>query len=235
MKRVIVLTLTLALILCGCDMGYSRNSAGAQGCPDLLQLVMIAVPHNGPIDLRLDSVEVYETDQYGRRLFRYYVVNVAQTCWIVAQKTENDHIFYYEDLCYILCPGNVDALNTESMQWIKDQNDWNQPLNEGKMVSVVYSDEPNDALTSVPAIRKCVNRYTDAMYSDKYSLIINGLEYWEDCYQLLLISIHVKNKESDYYLAVYDCSEGETISKIKKIEDIDNIRQEVIDFKAEVR
>lgn len=78
------------------------------------------------------QVAVLEEDNYGRIMFSYSAPNVttqkAETVLVMCQKIDDEYVYFYEDICYTSQYDNHDAI-----KMIKEQNDWNQPLDHSKM------------------------------------------------------------------------------------------------------
>jgi hypothetical protein len=97
------------------------------------------------------GIEVIEEDDYGRRLFLYTGVSIASdkkvySDWryivgfFVSQKTEDEKVYYYEDVNYTLYEQSTEAsplelITTEDMNRLKTKNDWNTPVVESKCIT----------------------------------------------------------------------------------------------------
>jgi hypothetical protein len=84
-----------------------------------------------------DTLVVMQTDAYGRILFSYE----TQLTWtsengtfglLIAQKTENDQVYFYPDICFIQTNQIEYIIDTE-IEALKSVNDWGNPLQEEKM------------------------------------------------------------------------------------------------------
>lgn len=84
------------------------------------------------------TIEVLETDSYGRRLFSYSIgvpssYGYDQICVVaVSQKTVLNRVYYYEDACFILADA-FEKLDEEMISALKEKNDWDEPMNHQKM------------------------------------------------------------------------------------------------------
>ena len=233
MKKIAALFLCLSMFFCGCDAGYNRHSAGAQGHNDLLRLVSIAVPHIEYMDLRLDHMDVLETDPYGRVLFCYNFAVTHQKWLVVCQKVETSKIYYYEDYCYLLCSSYEDPVTTDEVDWIKEKNDWGLPLNESKMQSVSYNGEKvYEDILDKSKVERVIEEYAKTLFDSEFIVSINGLEVLETGYQVILTDIYLtEEKLSQYYLILFDYSAEGSIVAVEEIEDMTNIRESIIQFK----
>lgn len=85
--------------------------------------------------------ETLETDDYGRVLFAYYNGFEDYTVGI-RQKNDNEFVYYYDNISFICTEeGARDFLEeidkifpAEQIDKLKSANDWNQPLDEEKMI-----------------------------------------------------------------------------------------------------
>ena len=90
--------------------------------------VCYSVPGMYKSDLRGESVEILERDEYGRSLIscvaENFITGKSEKVFVIFQSHEKSKINYYEDINYIFdddSDANIDDL--------KQKNDWNQPLN----------------------------------------------------------------------------------------------------------
>ncbi|MEG0578176.1 MAG: hypothetical protein RR500_10030, partial [Bacilli bacterium] len=85
------------------------------------------------------TIEILETDQYGRTLFTYRgdasrYDGYADTLYIYAicQQVKDKNVYYYEDYFYILAD-SADSFYSEDINELKKINDWQLPIDESKM------------------------------------------------------------------------------------------------------
>ncbi len=84
------------------------------------------------------SLETIDEDQYGRRLFRYfmYITDLCEYKQVsviaVSQKTESGWVYYYEDINFIMAE-TFEELDEDQIETLKKENDWDQPLDNQKM------------------------------------------------------------------------------------------------------
>ena len=90
-----------------------------------------------------DDLRILEYDDYGRYIFtvEHALVGVKEAVIIVQRDdTKNGKVFYYSGYSTLLVD-DVYHLSDEikaQIEFLKVQNDWNQPLHEDKM-SVLYT------------------------------------------------------------------------------------------------
>ena len=90
--------------------------------------VCYSVPGMYKSDLRGESLEILERDEYGRTLIscvaENFITDKREKVLVVFQKNEKSKIYYYENINYIFnddSDANIDDL--------KQRNDWDKPLN----------------------------------------------------------------------------------------------------------
>ena len=131
MKKIIcfiVLVSLLILVLSSCK---SEDLLKVDS-PHLLQeaCVFYSVPGYYTYDLKGVSVDVIETDDYGRTLlyFEGYncLLNDNASVYVICQKCEDSTVYFYEDINYMW------AENSD-LDKLKEINDWNHELNTSKL------------------------------------------------------------------------------------------------------
>ena len=89
------------------------------------------------------TIEVIETDEYGRTLFLYdefYYGDIGfERAFVIMQKAENGYAYYYQDDCYAPCFETeqdfeklMDQVDPSIIEELKERNDWNREINESK-------------------------------------------------------------------------------------------------------
>ena len=156
-KRIIALILMIfTVIVCSgcsaCTYRYEGNH---------IDLYTVAVHNvfgadgflkNG--DLYDPSIEVIETDEYGRVMFFYHEQqNKFSIALLIMQKSENGFAYYYQDTCCVayytgnIITGEQDYRNLftdDQVQVLKDINDWNRPLDLEKCTKTEFVDQKPD-------------------------------------------------------------------------------------------
>lgn len=128
MKKYILCILLIFIVLfssCGYRMGDTYAMAAT---------TFFAVPSAGVLDLKTvdDMLEKIDRDEYGRVLFLYRgyceLIKEETEILIIYQKYDDDYVYYYEDICYTFAIPSSETINI-----IKERNDWGIPLDESKM------------------------------------------------------------------------------------------------------
>ena len=225
MKRTLVLIILLAYLLSGCDAGYMQNSAGVSEYQSVIGIVRTAVPHIGGLSMRLDYVELLETDAFGRRLYRY---NMGET-WVgmilIEQKEGEGYTYYYEDLCYLMYRrGERDATN-EEIACLKENNDWDKPLDDTKM-SCTPIGNGSDNLVESKAVYTAVSRRMKTKHSGQnLAITVNGLEIDENGKQLIFAEVFfTETGEHKYYLLSYSSIGVEVLRETS----LETLREDII-------
>lgn len=85
-------------------------------------------------DLKGDAIScnIIEEDPEGRVLFEYastsIVTGLRESALVICQHSDDEYVYFYEDICY--CLDDKDQLTIEVL---KEENDWGQPLDYSKM------------------------------------------------------------------------------------------------------
>lgn len=242
LKRMIVILFIISVLLCSCDAGYSRYSAGASEFNDALSVIQMVVPYTGGMDLRLDTINLLETDSYGRNLFYYYLTVSRMGVLLIVQDTQDPLVYYYEDCCYLVREDveGVNSFNVQDKKWLKENNNWNKPLDPKKMSSIDFANTPPDFenIDDYLDVCKVIQSSFELCYPGKgweYAYItLNGLESYKDYGQIILVEIHFPNSNAtEYYLILYNTNCDNTVTAIEPMGGVDNFRESIIAFKEE--
>jgi len=239
MKKTFFLFVLIATLACGCDAGYSRSSAGESGFDNALSVIQMGVPYISGMDLRLDSIKLLETDEYGRTLFYYSMGQSRMGALLIVQKTADPLVYYYEDDCYIVreSANTQDSFDSEDMLLLKERNDWNKPLNDENMRSADYSipaDHENveNAREICEVLRGALTRQYPEKTWESVQIDLNGLEDYENCGQVMLVRVHhANNSEAENYLVLYNAGNENAVIAMKPAGSIDDFRESIILFK----
>lgn len=126
-------------------------------------------------------VEVFDTDIYGRKLYSFNNSRYSfdwegqKKTWmfLICQKITSSYVYYYPGEKFLLNRGDRMMLSSQEIQWFKEANDWNKPINIKKCVSKeigenLYSNDsqkrrqdiiknllPNESSTNISYCRYC--------------------------------------------------------------------------------
>lgn len=130
---VVVLCIVLAIIRI--FFNWNRNQTHLK---EMIVLAEETIP-----ELECDlycQLRVIEKDKYGRYLFIVDHVDPLKRGYIIVQKTVDETgILYYYSKDSTLLVGNISNWANEKKQQLnkfKELNDWNQPLQDNKMVPI---------------------------------------------------------------------------------------------------
>lgn len=139
-KRCSVFALIIFFILglCSCEPPDYSQSDGH----DMFTVAAYSVVGTDEMGVK---IELMQTDDYGRKLFKagfsgcwFYDLNVASFSYVwgvfVLQKSEDEKVFYYEDICFEVGLSE-DDFTDEQLEKLKQDNDWGRELDESKMSS----------------------------------------------------------------------------------------------------
>ena len=172
-KQTISIFLSLALlILSGCDDQLSYRGAYT----DLNCIVTNSILGYYSIDY--NTIVVMEEDAYGRKMFINWGQSVAALdkfdadkptyifCILISQKTEDGFVYYYPDYNFTIYkvenPKRFNPSKEElyqyarnigvedDVEWLKEQNDWEKPIDESKCVSIKVSRRSREYTSRTP-------------------------------------------------------------------------------------
>lgn len=141
----ILALLTSTLLFAGCTYsGYKGDN------PELCSVAWANIPtlhgyaFNGEVSFDAE-IEILETDNYGRILFRYSedANGYGQyDCYIlIMQRADDKNAYYYPDDCYTFLSLEYEDLwndldlNGSEITALKERNDWDKPLDASKCES----------------------------------------------------------------------------------------------------
>ena len=91
-----------------------------------------------------DDIHIEDFDDYGRYLFSVDAWPYANVVYIIVQKNSGDNfVCYYEESCVAFLDNIKIRLTEEEktqLEQLKEQNDWNRPLQEEKMTKVAIKE-----------------------------------------------------------------------------------------------
>ena len=238
MRKVIVILIVLSVLLCGCDAGYNRSSAGASGFDQAICVIQNAVPYTGGIDLRLDSISLLETDEYGRSLFFYRMTLSQIGILLIVHDITEQTASYYEDRCYMLCRGAdlSEDFSRADRLLLKEWNDWNQPLRADKLRTVACTtpaDHENvqDYLHTVDTVQGALQNWFPEEDWSSARVTMNGLETYAEQGQVVLVEVYIEKGQAEYYLVLYDPRQSPAVRCAESAGSMDDFRERIIEFK----
>lgn len=122
---IVVLIILFSVITCGCQRRYSQDMVM------MFTQVFHAVPGTRSFDKHSIEGEIIETDDYGRMQFSFWTGNIEGVC--IMQKHEEKYVYYYDNVSYLISEEHKEH-TTEELDAFKEANDWNEPMDESKMI-----------------------------------------------------------------------------------------------------
>ena len=235
-KKLLAVILVVFLIFSGCDAGYNRASAGASEFYNAMTVVQTSVPHIGGMDLRLDGIELLETDRYGRSLFRYFFALTNSEAFLIVQKTEGALVYYCEDYCY-LYNQQKGATSESDINWLKEQNGWNLPTTARKTVCLDYTNASPDhvGIENHLDVGKKILLYLQENQPnapwEEAKVDLNCLENYPGYGQIIYVVLNGNNTTMQC-LVLYDQSAAEPVVVLENIQQEDDLRELIISFKG---
>lgn len=235
MRKILVLILVAGLMFSACDAGYKRDSAGASEFYNAMSVIHTCVPHLGGMDLRLDRIELLESDDYGRSLFRYFFALTNSEAFLIIQKTEGSLVYYCEDYCYLYSEYN--GATTESdIRWLKEQNSWNMPTTARKIISLDFSNITPDHVgienhldVGKDILLYLKENYPNSEWTDA-RIGLNCLENYPCSGQIIFVEVR-GNEMIKTCLVLYDQSNDNPLTALEIIQENADLREEIIFFK----
>ena len=141
MKKIIAfvsITVILVIGLSSCNFNDNINHSEGRGLKVCGGYAVPGTLHHDTKDLH---ATIIEEDKYGRTLFEFeswdYITKEVVSALVICQKTHyennNNQVYYYEDRCFIIAPYEESDIKS-----LKENNDWNNPLNYEKMTKKTY-------------------------------------------------------------------------------------------------
>ena len=126
MKRIlcILLVITMLFLLTSCYDTFPKGGAN-HAC------VSFAVP--GIYSYYPPYIHVMEKDAQGRTLMEFsdhnaFMADDYTKGYVICQKYDDDYVYFYEDYAYMFAFSATDTIEA-----LKERNDWGKPLDESKM------------------------------------------------------------------------------------------------------
>lgn len=131
-RSIAIILLAICIIsLCGCDMNLRMTPYPLD---HVMAVTQTSHAYPGGNAAEFDSrSEILETDEYGRVLFAFnsgfggYSIGIRQ-------KNDEENVYYYDNVSFLVGLTKYKEYDPEDLELLKEENDWNKPLNEEKMV-----------------------------------------------------------------------------------------------------
>lgn len=124
--KVFAVLFLLCCLLCSCSLNHTSITAN-------YSVAYFAYPIDMTSDGHSISAKTLETDAYGRTLLQFHADSltnreISDDVFVIMQKYTKKAVYFYEDIGW-----NYAGIDEENLQQWKEQNDWDQPLQESKM------------------------------------------------------------------------------------------------------
>lgn len=251
--RIAIILASLLLFLNACSSRPSRVSWNIFGKYEpYAEQISASVPYlNIPgYGTSLDYIQIIEKDSYGRILFVYQTESgmldskksTDLLCIAICQQTKKQYVYFYEDICYLIAPGNINdydaVFSEENFTTLKNLNDWNCPKDESKMTKVRYQGKEREDIASctvsdyMKETRDRVNialcKYLEISDSDTtifYYCFATDTSIW-------VASVRTaSNEKPSLYIFNYSSNIG--ITAAQELKDPMNCQEQISDFKKE--
>lgn len=238
---IIIFASIYACFLTGCTYkGYSGDHI------DLYTVAINSVLWNNGHSFSADKyadpqIEIIDSDMYGRTMFTYYEkyyagADISFSALIICQKSNENDVFYYEDINYIvkeqlLYTESTKKFDTWEIEQLKTGNDWNQEINFNKCVKKqIVKCKP-----SVPYENEIKNIIIDEFHliSGEYSLFVNLLTKDSVNSNFIIYGYIRRNDEDGIYFIGFVESDKESLKEVNFLVPLSvfNYKTEFIEFK----
>ena len=228
LKKVLILFFVLLMIfsLFSCDRFHKYKG-------DDYELFTVAI--NSVLDQTGKSfkagppaLEIKEQDNYGRTMFYYHERGyISQHNLIIAQKSDDEFVYYYEDYNFISKSEN--EFSSEDIEALKTANDWNKPINEAKLIKKVIVKEKQEN-----SFDEKIKDMFIQIVGDKYIFHrAEKLTSNEKGQTLICVETEYSGKDSSlyYFVLILDEEGNFDENAIMEITDYNNYQDQLKEFK----
>lgn len=149
-----------------------------------------------------DQIELLDTDEYGRKLYRLKGLSVtigpAIEMYIVSQMKDNGYVYYYPDKCYLIREEKLEEFSEVQVEKLKDQNDWGKPLSGEMMHRILIGTTPETVHYEQEKFANCVREALGLNL--KYSVREQPMEKYSNTEQLFAVSVFLKDSDTQKIL-----------------------------------
>lgn len=248
-KLIIVIILIFMLIVpSGCFQWFSYEFKH----PELHAVSMSSLL--GVYFYEENSVRILEEDDFGRVLFAYRGMSFLtknghmQFALVVSQRTTTKYSYFYPDVNFITCEVLTsklysldgipeEATNTyftqEEIEFLKQRNDWNKPLNEEKLFQVKISNVKSWAIDFDKTKSELQRAFPELKRYSLEPFIIDTDDNMIYCARQMWYDENLQQYERDKaYLVIFDKDGNIYEDGIEEIIDIWDYEEQLIAFKA---
>jgi hypothetical protein len=183
---VLVVIIMYSISTYGCIIPFTKDRVV------LVTQTSHAIPGARTSDVHASSqYEIIETDDYGRKLFAIsYSVRpfIIATC--VMQKSDDQNVYYYDNVSY-LCTEKYKSYSQEQIIKLKEDNDWNKPLDATKMIKRELVNHATLQMERKPSnsMEEAQNAFYEKIEkNDKMMTFIQFFDYSTTGQELFLVS-----------------------------------------------
>lgn len=232
-KRALCVVLLTVMLLCTILFMGCHNFVDVTGYYAPYRILNADMPYSNNMHTsKFDKVEKLEEDSYGRCYYSYrtpstMVDHYELEIHVICQKETKTDIYYYPDYCYMArgSRGNEEAgvsadaeFSEEAIKQLKELNDWNKPLNEGRLRQI-----PNKYQKSIVFYLDLADILRDYLNIDEETyVIVNDMEINDRNQQMFFCRVFEETEQDGSiakdYVLVYQESDSQPIVAIEEIE-----------------
>jgi len=122
---IVMMIILFSISISGCFHKYSLETV------TMMTQAFYAIPgaENEPHSLHSKFIE---TDNYGRTLFRFSSGSLSAFC--ILQESDEKYVYYYDNVSFLIESYNYSMYNPEDLDSLKEANNWNEAIDENKMI-----------------------------------------------------------------------------------------------------
>lgn len=192
MKKIILILYSIMLIFLISCTHETYTYSGEY--PDLYTEAIHSIPGTSGFMLseiyENPRIELIESDDYNRKLFKYYEGNNISTySLLILQYSTGDEICFYSENNYI--SSSTEEFEETSISQLKLDNDWNIELDENKSVCVSIT----TSKSSIPLSYEQIKPFYESIFpGDKHFSDDRWIRYYQtDNYGRILLTVEARN------------------------------------------
>ncbi len=245
-KTKILCILLLCSYLTSCSLFNNIGPTYKGDYPDLYTAAVSSIlwcqGHSWGADFTMPSkIELIETDKYGRTLFTYYeskslIYEKECLALLISQKTENDYVYFYEDVNHFTVEDNGFSLrkyifSEEQINRLKERNDWNKEINLDKCVKAAVRNSKPDVMIDEQTVRSYIDIPDDIDGSETiYQCEVLRERNDEQIFYGEISILGADGKGTTYFFGYI----SENDIKLVIVDDPSNCENEFIEFKKTI-
>ena len=199
--------------------------------------------HSWSADFECDpQIEIIDEDKQGRIMFTYYEKyysgsDISFSALIICQDSNENEVFYYEDINYIvkeqvIYSQNLEEFSDNEIEQLKLMNDWNKEINYDKCIKK----EITKSKSNMPYEKEIKKQIADEfdLMNGQYSLFMDFLTSNLDNSKFVIYGYIRKNEGDGIYFIGLVENEKDSFKQLNTLVPLNvyDYQTEFIEFKA---